>query len=211
VDHPAVKHIAPKEKPGNKIFVTEEELKKFADYDLKDKPNLDRVRDLFILQCATGLRVSDLMRLGKQHIHGDFILLRAFKNRSDLRIPVVPQIQEIMKKYDFKIPSISSDTYNYYLKELAKDVIPKSTVEITEERNNQKIHKTALKHDVLSSHAAVRTFITLSAQRGMPVSSIAKITGKTVAVLLRNYLGLDESQAARDMIKYWGDVKMKIA
>jgi Phage integrase SAM-like domain/Arm DNA-binding domain len=47
-----------KEEPV-KIYLTEEELDKIAALDLSTKPRLDRVRDLFLLGCYTGLRYSD--------------------------------------------------------------------------------------------------------------------------------------------------------
>jgi len=36
----------------------------------------------------------------------------------------------------------------------------------------------------------------------MPIGSIAVLTGKTAAVILKSYLGKDEGQAQRDAVKY---------
>lgn len=49
-----------------------------------------------------------------------------------------------------------------------------------------------------------RTFITLSAECGMSVNSIAKLTGKTVKVLIENYLVESPEVADQEMEKAWG-------
>lgn len=59
---------------------------------------------------------------------------------------------------------------------------------------------------LISSHDAVRTFITISAEKGIPVPSIARITGKTVAVLLRNYLVDSQKVAETQLLERWSEV-----
>lgn len=201
VDHPITKYIEFKEKPGNKIWLTQNELALFQTHDFSNNPRLDRVRDLFVLQCHTGLRVSDLKRLNKAHLN-EGLTIRAQKNKELIKMPITPSIKTILEKYNYVLPEISDQKYNDYIKEVAEKIIPDSEVEITEYRGGQTIHTTRKKHEEISSHDAVRTFITLKAQLGMPISSIAVLTGKTVAVILKNYLGKDEGQAQKDALKY---------
>jgi hypothetical protein len=130
------------------------------------------------------------------------LLVRAKKNDSMIRLPVTASIKKVFEKYSYRLPMISDVKFNKYLKEVGEAVIPDSTVELTEHRNNQKIHTTVKKHTVLSTHCAVRTFITLRGQRGMPIPSIAAVTGKTVAIILQNYLGYDLEKAYQDAEKY---------
>ena len=51
------------EEPSESIYLTKDEVKKIYDMNLKTNPRLDRVRDLFIIACYTGLRFSDLSQL----------------------------------------------------------------------------------------------------------------------------------------------------
>jgi hypothetical protein len=56
---------------------------------------------------------------------------------------------------------------------------------------------------LVSSHDAVRTFITISAERGIPIPSIANLTDKTVPVLLKNYHVDSQKVAEREMLEKW--------
>ena len=87
-------------------------------------------------------------------------------------------------------------------RDVAQLAIPKSKVEVTEHRNNQKNKKTYHKWEVLTSHCSVRTFITLAAGRGMPIPSIAALTGKSVQTLLKSYLNPNTEQALKDAVTY---------
>ncbi len=104
------------ERPGNKLHLTQDELNGIIHADLHDDYKLDKVRDLFVIQCCTGLRVSDLKRLGRQHITAEVILIRAFKNQSDIEIPITPLVKSIFEKYDYALPYLSDAKYNLYLK-----------------------------------------------------------------------------------------------
>lgn len=48
---------------GTPYYITLEERDKIADYDLSANPSLEAQRDIFIFQCLTGCRVSDLMAM----------------------------------------------------------------------------------------------------------------------------------------------------
>lgn len=198
VKHPAIELIKYKEVQGDKVFLTEPELIAFELLDLNESLVLSQVRDLILLQCNTGLRVSDILRLGPEHIQGNDLLIRAKKNDSIIRMPISSRIAEIIKKYNGKLPVVDYYTYNNSIEEVAKLAIPKSKVEVTEHRNGTKTKKTCFKWEVLTSHDFVRTYINLAAARGMSMPSIAALTGKTVATLLKSYLNPSAEQAYLD-------------
>lgn len=50
------------------VYLNSDELKKIYKCDLSDEPRLDRVRDLFLIGCCTGLRFSDLSLLSSDNI-----------------------------------------------------------------------------------------------------------------------------------------------
>jgi integrase len=200
--HPLTELVKFKEVPGDKVFLTESELAKIESFNLEAHSNLIPVRDLLVLQASTGLRVSDLKRIGPEHIQGKDLILRARKNDELIRIPITVRVQEILKRYNHNIPLIPDQTYNELIKDLAEIAIPESKVEITEHRNGKKTITTCFKWEVLTSHCNVRTFITLAAGRGMPVPSIAAVTGKSVLTLLRSYLNPNREQGYQDYIKY---------
>lgn len=200
--HPAAKQLKPEDRPGDKVYLTLSERAAMEAYDFSSDKRLERARDMFALQCRTGLRISDLSRLHEAHFTEGVIHIRTHKNNNVIKFPITPSIRAIFEKYSYHLPVISDQRFNDYIKEVAKTCLPNSKVELTEYRGGEKLHKTVFKHEVLSSHCAVRTFITLSAQAGMPIPSIAYLTGKTVAIILRNYLAKDEEAAQADALKY---------
>lgn len=191
-----------KEHAGDKIYLTEPELTAIETHPFPAGSLLARARDLLSLQCETGLRVSDLMRVGPEHIQGGSLLLRAQKNDEMIRMPISAKIREIISRYDGDLPRMPDQVYNRAIKEVAAAAIPDSKVEITERKGGDKKQASRFKWEVLTSHCAVRTFINLSAARGMPVVSIAALTGKSVATLLKSYLKPNAEQAYQDAITY---------
>jgi len=66
------------------VYVTHKEFESVREHDLKGNERLEKVRDLFILGCSTGLRFGDLVRLGPEHIIGDYIEITSEYRRCHL-------------------------------------------------------------------------------------------------------------------------------
>ena len=202
--------LKPKEKPGVKISLTETELTALQDHKLSGRQA--EIRDLFVLQCNTGLRISDLKRVD-QNLHANKIKITAQKTGSEIEIPISPAIREILERYNYTLPQVPDQKINEGIKTIFKDACEaadpplESKIQVREGKS----FKTILKWTVLTSHDSIRTFITLSAERGMSVPSIAKITGKTVAVLLKHYLNNSQVVADKEFEKAWGSSPLRIA
>jgi len=210
-----------KETEGVKIYLTEEELEIFKTVNLDginsfkvERPNktetiyasLDAIRDLFVLQCNTGLRISDLKRLDK-NIKGNKIAIENKKTGKKVEIPISPTIRQLLEKYKYTLPQIAEQKINDGIKQVYKICFPKNKIQI---RSGEKF-KSISTWTLISSHDAIRTFITLSAERGMSVSAISTITGKTIPVLLKHYLNQSQKFAEQEMEKAWGFSPLRIA
>lgn len=98
--------------------LTIDELRMLRKAKLSDK--LDRVRDLFIFCCYTGLAYCDMNVFdyykdvvsegGMQYIDGERI-----KTGTGFLAPLLQPAKEILEKYNYKLPSISDQKYNDYL------------------------------------------------------------------------------------------------
>lgn len=101
---------------------------------LKLPERLDRVRDVFIFSCYSGLRFSDASSLIMNHFkkgEGErlYLNLRAQQKTGEpLYVPVTSVAQEILKKYkdsnerkilNLALPKITNQRLNAYLKEIA--------------------------------------------------------------------------------------------
>lgn len=186
-----------KEVPVENVFLTRSELEAFQNFNFTSA-RLEKVRDLFLLTCHTGLRISDRKRLQAAHIADDMITIRAEKTDKLIKMPITPSIRGIIEKYNGNLPEISDQKFNDYLKECARLCIPDSKIEITE--NGKKV--VVNKADILSSHDGIKTFATLKAGMGMSITSIAYLLGKSVAVILRSYIGVDHEKAFEDALRY---------
>ena len=97
-----------------------------------DNIRLNRVRDIFLFSCFTGLSFVDMKKLKRSEIKFDNNgHLRIFKGRQKTgtyaQIPLLPIANSILKKYendedciaqDLLLPVLSNQKYNAYLKEL---------------------------------------------------------------------------------------------
>lgn len=71
------------------VYLNSDELKKIYKCDLSDEPRLDRVRDLFLIGCCTGLRFSDLSLLSSDNIDNveSVITIKTVKTGRTVVIP----------------------------------------------------------------------------------------------------------------------------
>lgn len=117
--------------PTVAITLTENEIKVLYEYDLSNKPKLERIRDIFVLSCHTSLRFGDVTRLEPSHIsiEGQTLKILSQKVSEDAR-PVnldfkfFGYTEDILAKYHYNIKeiAISNQKTNKYLKELFKEV-----------------------------------------------------------------------------------------
>ena len=110
------------------IFLTRDEITKLVECKIPaDESHLDRVRDVFLFCCYTGLRYSDVYNLRKSDVKADHIEITTIKTTDSLTIELNKYSKAILEKYknadfeDFKVlPVVSNQKMNTYLHELCK-------------------------------------------------------------------------------------------
>lgn len=204
--------------PSEILFLTKDELEAFRVAPLTGRH--DRVRDLFVLQANTGLRISDFSRLSKDHIQvferGDYkgykIVMRAFKNLRAVNVLLSKVAYDLLEKYDFELPLISEQKYNKYIKEALNEAGIHRMVERIERRGGE---KTVVMKEIcwlLSNHDAIKTFITHALNEGVKVKTVAAITGKSIKTIQKHYEGITEEQTDLEMMRaFVPEAFMKIA
>ena len=120
-----------------------------------------QVRDVFIFACYSGLAFTDLKNLTKDDMlidddGNEWIVKPRQKTKIISHIPLLPIAKEIWERYDYKLPVLTNQKYNSYLKELA-DVCG----------INKNLH----------SHLARHTFATILLNSGVDMVSVSKILG----------------------------------
>lgn len=148
---------------GEKQFVdciTEEQFNDIKKLDIAT-PHIQQARDLFLFQCYTGLAYSDLTSFdyanceeigGKMFYHA-----KRTKTDTDFVFQLLTPAVDLLEKYDFKLPKISNQKYNDYLKVIGQMVGV----------------------DRLHTHMGRATAATLFLSKGMPINIVARVLGHT--------------------------------
>ncbi len=188
------------------IYLTEDEL--MGLYNMKlDNERLSRVRDLFVFQCFTGVRFSDIENLSWDDIKNNTWNLRTQKTKDIIQIPLNGYAISVLAKYgdwDKPLPVISNQKLNKYVKELCKNAKINDNVKTVQYRGSERIENTYKKYEVIGSHTARRTFISLSLQKGMKPDVIMAITGHKTYRMMQKYLKIADETKRDEMDKVWG-------
>lgn len=185
------------------ISLTLEELKRLEAVDVSFSIEQQKAKDMFLLGCYTGLRISDLKRLNATNTKDGFIKIKLQKNDKDVRIPIIKAANLILSKYDYRSPRISAQAVNESIKLVCEKAKINEKVVIDYTRGGQKLSKTKPKHKLITSHIAGKTFITLAPKLyGLTPAEIASIVGKDVKTLIQNYFGDQGDEAREKMIRH---------
>ena len=192
------------------IFLTWEELNKLREFEIPAaKQALDRVRDVFLFQCFTGLRYSDVFNLRRSDIKGDHIEVTTVKTSDSLIIELNNHSKAILDKYkdvvfedDKALPVITNQKMNDYLKELAELAGINELVRQTYYRGNERIDEVTPKYALLGTHAGRRTFICNALALGIPPQVVMKWTGHSDYKAMKPYIDIADDIKANAMSKF---------
>jgi site-specific recombinase XerD len=175
-----------------RFYLTKEELSAIENKKFSIE-RLQTVKDLFLFSCYTGLAYIDTMNLTAGNIvkgidGNDWLITSRQKTDTDVRIPLLPQAEELIKKYKDHpkaanhgtlFPVISNQKTNAYLKEIA-DLC--------------NINK------AITFHIARHTFATtITLSNGVPIESVSKMLGHTTIRSTQVYAKVVEQKLSEDM------------
>ncbi|WP_211835198.1 site-specific integrase [Porphyromonas levii] len=192
------------------IFFTWEELTKLREFEIPaTKPSLERVRDVFLFQCFTGLRYSDVFNLRRSDIKGDHIEVTTVKTSDSLIIELNNHSKAILDKYkdvafedDKVLPVITNQKMNDHLKELAELAGIDEPIRQTYYRGNERIDEVTPKYALLGTHAGRRTFICNALALGIPPQVVMKWTGHSDYKAMKPYIDIADDIKANAMSKF---------
>ena len=192
------------------IFLTWDELNRLREFKIpSNKQALERVRDVFLFQCFTGLRYSDVFNLRRSDIKGDHIEVTTVKTSDSLIIELNNHSKAILDKYkdvafedDKVLPVITNQKMNDYLKELAEMARIDEPVRQTYYRGNERIDEVTPKYALLGTHAGRRTFICNALALGIPPQVVMKWTGHSDYKAMKPYIDIADDIKANAMSKF---------
>jgi len=183
------------------IFVLSPEQLKFLihnkEFEQSLIPSLQRIKDVFVFGCTTGLRFSDIFLLTNKNIEqtaeGWYLKLKSKKTKtfSYIKLPEFAVAIYIKHKSENSkatlFGKISLFNFNKCLKQIGQLAGFTAPVEVLREKQGRTkniIKKTAANNrfcDKMSSHMMRRTAITTLLILGMPEHLVRKISGHSAA------------------------------
>ncbi len=189
------------------IYLTEEEIRAIQALELKKDSKLYKVRNIFLFACFTGQRYSDVKSIKWSDIRNNIWHVRIQKTKDILEVPLVGYALEILNEYkglQRPLPSISNQKMNDYLKELGERAEIDSPVSIVRYRGPERLEEVKKKFELITTHTARRTFVTLSLEKGMRPETVMEITGHKDYSIFRKYIKITSKIKVNEMSNIWG-------
>ena len=180
-----VKDESNKELASNKkVTLTEEQLKQLYDYPITGTELQVRkrteIRDLFVLQCLVGQRVGDMQKFfngdNEKDEEEDTISIIQQKTKARAIIPLTPLAKEIISKYqntELKYYKPSNSNLNAELRIIAEEAGLNTPITF-EDKDGKQVKPL---FELVHTHTARHTFITIMCRRDIPKETIIIATG----------------------------------
>jgi site-specific recombinase XerD len=183
-------------KKTDRGYLTQDEVELLMKQKFETK-RLERVRDIFVFCCFTGLSYIDVKNLTADHIRTSFdgklwIMGKRGKTDESYNVPLLEIPKIILEKYkdrlqsDSLLPVINNQNSNAYLKEIG---------ELCGIRKK------------LSFHLSRHTFATLTLSRGVSIESVSKMLGHTHIKTTQIYARITSEKISNDMAAFAGKIK----
>lgn len=191
------------------VYLTWDEIARFAAADLSGLSKGHEIaRDLFLVGCYCGQRVSDYASIKSDQINTDsdgrvYISVLQKKTGTKVEIPVRKELREILAKYNNELPTLADQKINAYIKEIAKVAGIDEAVEYTSTKGGKAHTIKKPKYELITSHTARRTAATLMYLDGVDSMRIRQITGHSSDKMLQKYIRSTAHDNARMMARQY--------
>lgn len=217
------------------IFLTKEELLKLYHFPIpprgtvvnlrdfegrrytktvKCREALIKTRDLFCFCAFTSLRYSDMAKVRRTDINGNYLYVTTQKTNDRIPIDLNAFAKEIIEKYKnhlfpegLALPVISNQRMNRHLKELCELCGFNEPISRVYFRSGQRICETHAKWELIGTHAGRRTFICFALSSGIPPQVVMKWTGHSDYKTMRPYIDIAGKTKAEAMKLFERELK----
>lgn len=157
----------------------------------------EKVRDLFIIACMTGLRFSDYSKLTEQNFVDNLIQVKTQKTGTLVLIPQSKYVRNILHKYENRLPKCPCvQHFNKTIKQICRKVGINQPIPYERIIGLERVSIMKEKWELIGSHTGRRSAATNMFMAGIPALRIMMITGhKTEAAFMR-YIGLTKEENA---------------
>lgn len=187
----------------DEVALNYEQVEFIYNYNFENNKRLEKVRDLFIFGCTTGMRFGNYNSISKSDIQGGFIRVIDLKSKSkNLAIPLNNISKSILEKYDYNLPNITNQKMNKYIKEVFQELEFTEEIKKTMKYGDELVEKKTEFWSRISSHTSRRSFITIMKNKRVPDKVIMSYTGHTSLEVFNAYYRPSED----DKVNYMNEV-----
>ena len=165
----------------------------------------EKARDVFVLQCWTGQRFSDMQLLNtgviKDSDNGKILEIVQKKRTHKVSIPLLPIALEILEKYHFQVPKVRENTMLKCIKEAGKKAGITERCIVTEDSGATVTNTSVCKYELIGTHTGRRSFISNMLLRGYDSHIIMKVTGHKTESAFKKYAKISSEDAANLMLE----------
>ncbi|GHT09010.1 integrase [Bacteroidia bacterium] len=192
------------------IYLTSDEIILLQNHQFRPNEDaLERVRDVFLFCCFTGLRYSDVAKLKRSDVKNGFIKVVTQKTVDGLVIELNKYSKSILDKYkdavfkdDKALPVISNEKMNEHLKRLGQVCGLEEPTRVVYFKGNVRHEEVYPKWALLTTHCGRRTFVVTALQLGIPSEVIIRWTGHNDYKAMKPYIKIVDELKERSMSKF---------
>lgn len=171
---------------SERTYLSDEELSRMMALKLAAGSEMDIARDIFFVECRTGLRISDLLQLRWDDLSEGFIRIRMQKTRRRVEVPVTEGVQHVLDKYRSLFSRAGVLIFPILerqplVKEDSRDVfeLERRLISATARVNLmiKAVAKRAGVHKNISTHVGRHTFATMLINKGASIYEIKELLG----------------------------------
>lgn len=188
------------------IYLTYTELGLMLNKDFSKYPELELARDIFLIGCYTGQRISDYNGLTKEsikQINGvDYFKIKQKKTKAEVQCPITKEIREIMdKRHEGNPPKkMFEQLLNRCIKEVGQAIELNEPIEFSITRGGVKVKDFIPKYKLIHSHTARRSFCTNMYKKNMPVFDIMHFSGHKTEREFYKYIRIQGEERASHIV-----------
>ena len=194
------------------VYLTWEELIQLYGFEYtKKQMHLEQARDVFVFCSFTSLRYSDVAKLRWSDVDLTNGVIHVVTKKTDdsLTIELNDYSRAVIEKYkDYGLPGgrvlpvISNQKYNNYIKEAAHLAGITAPVRKVYYVGAERMEQVGEKWQILTTHAARRTFVVSALYLGIPAEVVMRWTGHKDYKAMRPYVDIVDQLKRREMDKF---------
>lgn len=186
---PIGKVAKPKNRPKDSIYLNESEIEILEKYEAETQSE-QKVKDMFLVLCYTGLRYVDLQKVTKVETIGNAKALVIKNKKTDIEvgIPAKQKLLDIIEKYKGEMKPFANQYLNRRIKEVARKAGLTKEITVNEYKGGKTIQSSVTQNQLITCHTGRRSFATNAVEAGIPMHVVMKFTGHKSISSFQKYL-----------------------